>query len=203
MPILSTDPLFDPATTTLENTIGCPGTATNAITVGSYNWNYNFNSPGSDQLTPLNDPISKRQVIVGQRSDFSSIGYRRDEDSDNAGKPGFIVKPDFLAPGQWFTAAAPPIKGLRIDSTGMYQAFSGTSAAAPYTAGVVALMSEANPHATFGQIKDALRKSLTRPPKAEGNVPNPKWGYGKLDLPAVKAAINSIKADNSGAASSP
>jgi subtilisin family serine protease len=178
--------LLNPAT--VENTISSPGTATNAITVGSYNFNDEFDLAGVGR-NALKDPVTGQAVIIGALSAYSSIGYRRGDDN------GTVVKPDFAAPGQWFTAAArasldPQVK---LDSTGFYRAFSGTSAAAPYTAGVVALMLEAKPSLTFGEIKKALHASVSPPPQPDKKCPNPKWGYGKLDLAAVEKVLGQRK----------
>jgi hypothetical protein len=115
--------------------------------------------------------------------------------SDLKTAPTTVVKPDFAAPGQWFTAAARASlePQAKLDSTGFYRPFSGTSAAAPYTAGVVALMLEANPTLTLDEIKNTLHASVSPPPKSDRKCPNPKWGYGKLDLAAVKKVLGQRK----------
>jgi len=65
---------------------------------------------------------------------------------------------------------------------------NAVSAAAPLTAGVIALMLDANPNLTPAMIKQILQQTA-RSDGFTGNVPNNQWGYGKLDaLNAVEEA---------------
>ncbi len=167
-----------------RNQIGTPGTANNAITVGSYDWNDRFDRFGKlSTLRPVNhlNPDMK----IGGLSDYSNPGYLR---------IGKTVKPEIVSPGQWFTAAAAINVPASRDTTGLYRQFNGTSAATPYTAGVVALLMQKNPDLTLGEIKTALQKSATPPskrvdPEHATPLPNPSWGYGKLDGTAVERLL--------------
>ncbi len=74
------------------------------------------------------------------------------------------------------------------DTTGKYQLFSGTSAAAPYAAGVVALLLQENPKLSIEAIKELLTLCATED-KFTGPVPNTAWGHGKLDVEAIGKMI--------------
>ncbi len=109
------------------------------------------------------------------------------------------VKPDLAAPGQWFTApvsmlASGEPAGLSLMSAGVYEGlhdsgryrfFNGTSAAAPYVAGIVALAFERSPRLTLGVLRGRLHASLSHD-AVTGAVPNTAWGHGRLDLAAVR-----------------
>ncbi|HEY2883132.1 MAG TPA: S8 family serine peptidase [Pirellulales bacterium] len=168
-----------------QKQIGTPGTTNNAITVGSYDWNDRFDRFGKlSTLRPVNHP--KPDMKIGSLSDYSNPGYLR---------IGNTVKPDVASPGQWFTAAAAINSPANRDSTGLYRQFNGTSAATPYTAGVVALLMQKNPEMTLGEIKTALHKAASPPtklndPQHATPLPNPYWGYGKLDRAAVERLLD-------------
>ncbi len=176
---------FDKDCRTARNMVGTPGTTTNAITVGSYDWNDRFDRWGEiTSLPPVTSPRSAMQV--GEMSSYSSPGYRR---------MGSAVKPEVTSPGQWYTAPVPMNVAADRDTTGRYQQFNGTSAATPYTAGCVALLLQKNPKLTLGEIKTILQRSASPPPANSthaGELPNPFWGYGKLDRVAVQKALNAV-----------
>ena len=163
-----------------KNQLGTPGTTGNAITVGSYDWNDRFNRFGKVGTLPPAQHLDK-DMSIGGLSDYSNPGYRR---------IGELIKPEIVAPGQWFTAPAALNVPADRDFTGLYQQFAGTSAATPYTAGVVALLMQKNPKITLGEIRDTLEKNATAPDQSvdkdhSGQMPNPFYGYGKLDRAAV------------------
>ena len=66
------------------------------------------------------------------------------------------------------------------NSNGLYGIQNAVSACAPLTTGVIALMLEARPELTPGQIRNILRQTA-RQDSFTGSVPNADWGYGKLD----------------------
>lgn len=80
------------------------------------------------------------------------------------------------------------------DPTGDYtNDFGGTSAAAPFAAGVAALVLSANPTLTAQELREVLRDSAVKIDPAGGgyqaNGHSPFYGYGRLDaLAAVQAA---------------
>jgi subtilisin family serine protease len=177
---------YDVAAISQSETIANPGTAANAITVGSYDWNDEFDSRGR-KLSFL-DPCG-RAIQIGNLSCYSSLGYTR------AG----IKKPEIAAPGQWYYASyAKTLDGAGVnpgrltpDTSGKYCMFNGTSAATPYVAGIVALMLQKKPAITFGEIRRLLEHHATRDSNT-GPVPNIRWGHGKLDLRAVERILNAV-----------
>jgi subtilisin family serine protease len=181
---------FHPSIQRVAEIVGTPGTTSAAITVGSYDWNDQFSYQGKavtvkDYVCGGDGPIQ-----VGNLSCYSSIGYSR------AG----TIKPDITSPGQWFIssyAKLPDGSGVNpehhiVDTSGNYTLFNGTSAATPYTAGIVALMFQKRPTLTAGEIKTLLQRNATQD-SFTGAVPNLSWGYGKLDLAAVRAIFNAIR----------
>lgn len=168
--------------------VASPGNAANVITVGSYDFRRAWdNQPGGQTIYNL--PLD-------YISDYSSPG-------------GPVVngsfKPEIAAPARYaiasMSAAADPNHPLcgqvrnmgaagwtAVTKDGRHMAWSGTSAAAPYVAGVVALMFQKNPNLDAAQIKQILIKTAKRDDKFVGPVPNPEWGFGKIDPSAALAA---------------
>lgn len=129
-------------------TIGSPGAAANAITVGS-----------------MADPGEKGFFI----SSFSSRGPTAD------GR----IKPDLVAPGHNITSCG------RTSSTS-YVTYSGTSMATPFTAGIVALMIDANPSITPSSVKSILKNTTIDWGPSGADI---DFGSGRLQgYEAVKSA---------------
>lgn len=163
------------------------GTGKGTISVGAYiskdKW-MNFDGRLTD---------NSGDYLAGEIAGFSSEGPTVD------GR----TKPDISAPGQGIVSAINnqvynPIPNRNretlMDSTHFngeaqwWQMFSGTSMAAPHVCGIVALMLEANPNLTSSQIADILKQTAVKD-NFTGNVPNNKWGAGKVDaLAAIKEA---------------
>lgn len=74
-----------------------------------------------------------------------------------------------------------------ITRDGFHLAWDGTSAAAPFTAGVIALMLEKNSTLDSTQIKRILTRTTSQD-EFVGATPNPEWGHGKLNPVAALAA---------------
>jgi len=68
--------------------------------------------------------------------------------------------------------------------------FSGTSSAAPHVAGTAALMLQYDPNLTHAQIRQIILNNSFSD-KFTKQVPNPYWGYGKLDIEAVLKYLTS------------
>ncbi|AWN22504.1 peptidase S8 and S53 subtilisin kexin sedolisin [Deinococcus irradiatisoli] len=84
---------------------------------------------------------------------------------------GTFVKPDVAAPGVAITSSFPG---------GRYGSLSGSSQAAPITAGAVAVMLGAKPGSSVDTIKNALYQSASNNGQKNNNT-----GYGLINLPAA------------------
>lgn len=159
--------------------ISSPGTARYVLTIGSYDWN--------DQFDGATQSSGGAPVTPGQLSRYSNPGYSR------AG----VIKPAIVAPGQyWTTSNAHRGDGSLVqprgsDRTGNYRIFNGTSAATPYAAGIVALMLQKNPGLSMLDVSNYFMRNATVDAKT-GQVPNFDWGYGKLDLAAARRILAAV-----------
>ncbi|GAX91575.1 peptidase S8 [Effusibacillus lacus] len=129
-------------------TIGSPGAATDALTVGAF-------------------------ADVGENgfnvTDFSSRGPTKDN----------RIKPDIMAPG--FNITAP-----KTNSTNLYITYSGTSMATPFTAGVAALMLDANYALTPADLKTKITGTAQDWGPAGQDI---DYGHGRLQAyEAIKSA---------------
>ncbi len=134
--------------------------------------------------TTLTLPSTSQNVIsvggyndrINSTADFSGRGYTRND---------VYVKPDLVAPA---------VNILTAKSGGGYDAYTGTSMAAPFVTGSAALMMEwgiiqGKDSFLYGQrIKAFLRAGAKR----NNNVayPNNKWGYGSLCLDKSMSILN-------------
>jgi len=98
---------------------------------------------------------------------------------------------DLTAPGDsLFTTYAPKSfyavfrSNMIQDGAGKYGRQNAVSAAAPLATGVVALMLQMNPKLDAATVKQILQASA-RADSFTGAVPNPQWGYGKIDAVAA------------------
>jgi subtilisin family serine protease len=104
---------------------------------------------------------------TGTRASFSSVGPSAD------GR----VKPDVAAQGV-------SVKIARPDSATGYSTANGTSFSCPLTAGVVALLVQANPSATVDQVFGALRSTASQSAR-----PDNLLGYGIVDALAALRVV--------------
>jgi subtilisin family serine protease len=154
-------------------TISMPATEERAISVGSYVSRNSFTTITGDQV--FEHPI-------GALSPFSSLGPTRSG----------LQKPDIAAPGQYIVAAlagdsqmhAAPEFASRRSAEGPYIALEGTSMAAPFMAGLVALLLEREPTLNPEEIQQRLRVTARRD-RDTGRVWNRGFGFGKLDARAL------------------
>jgi serine protease AprX len=150
-------------------TISSPGVATNVITVGA----------ASDETTLSGGLDTDSGLYL---AGFSSRGPTTN--------PAAPLKPDVVAPGLSVVAA-------KANTASSYVAFSGTSMATPFVAGVVALGLEAAPASTPATVKAALQASAQ---DAGATGADNEWGYGLVD---ARAFIAGLGAEPSGTAAWP
>jgi subtilisin family serine protease len=144
--------------------IGSPGAASRAITVASYNTKTRWRDRDGNW--------QEMGIELNEVSDFSSEGPLR-----NGGH-----KPDIAAPGAMIASA------LASDSTVSptyivtpnYRIMAGTSMAAPFVSGLIALLLERDPQLDPETIKARLRESSQIPKQPAGTFDS-KWGYGLID----------------------
>ncbi len=176
---------FDRGVATFEELVCYPGNAQNVLSVGSYDFNPFFEKDGRKLQLGVEVPDSDEMaaMTVGDVSGYSNPGLTR------LGR----LKPDFIAPGQWWTApGSADVRDKKLfETSGQYTLFNGTSAATPYSAGVMALLLEKNPKLTLAQVRTLLDKHL-KEDTYTGALPNATWGRGKLTLPAIKALLQEV-----------
>ncbi|BAT53317.1 Peptidase S8 and S53, subtilisin, kexin, sedolisin [Nostoc sp. NIES-3756] len=144
--------------------IGSPGCASSAVTVAAYTTKAKYDD--------MDGQVQEMGLELNTISDFSSEGPLR----NNA------QKPDIAAPGAMIVSAlssyANSDRSMTINP--QFVAMSGTSMAAPFVSGLIALLLQRNPHLNPRTIKDLLRKSSAIPGKPAGTF-DPKWGYGLIN----------------------
>lgn len=152
---------------------------------GTFNSAHNLITVGSctmiNQWTAYDQSITPRTWhTVGNASDFSSEGPTRD------GR----TKPEIVSPGQFVACSklSSIALGNNVVPGEKHIILKGTSYASPVVAGAVALFLEAFPSASYSQIKDHLTNTAQADVFTGNNLPDTKWGYGKLDV------LNFVKA---------
>ncbi|MBS3795499.1 MAG: S8 family serine peptidase [Candidatus Thorarchaeota archaeon] len=127
---------------------------------------------------------------IGDIADFSSRGPRIDEVQKQgvAAPGGYDIISDYSNASTWYgwynNYGSLPFD----DRFASYQLFSGTSASGPHVAGCAALMLQISP--TLGSQVGGYIKSTARNDSFTGSVPNPTWGYGKLDVLSAVLSID-------------
>lgn len=154
-----------------------PSTADSCISVAAYthrtNWR-DFRGTDHDDLT-----------IRGEIASFSSIGPRIDG----------VLKPDITAPGKRTVSCRNsdiislngPSASLIVSNNGDqgepadYIAIMGTSMSSPAAAGASALILQSDPEMRPWEFRARLFGGA-RTDSSTGDVPNTRWGWGKLDV---------------------
>jgi subtilisin family serine protease len=167
--------------------VSTPGNAAQVITVAAHVNRVTWSSQAGDFEFAVREQ-------VGDLSTFSSSGPTRPV----RGTPS-VQKPDLSAPGKgvfsvYSRASNPPAPSALIATDGVHVLLSGTSMATPMVTGSVALLLERRPDLTPANVRTILTTSARQdgftPLSYAGfgaGVPNPSWGYGKLDAQAALA----------------
>ena len=161
------------------------GTANGIISVGSYNTRFNYTS-----VEGLEYVMGGPTYTMSDLSPFSSNGPTSD------GR----MKPDVCAPGFGVISAAQrhaiqtgSCAYVSKDAKGnayYYEMNAGTSMAAPYVTGSIALWLEAHPELSPDDVRNIL-KATCRRDNFTGEACDNRWGYGKIDTHSgLLAAIN-------------
>lgn len=144
--------------------VGSPGAASRAVTVGSFTTKVEWAN--------LVGHAHQAGFTIDDVSSFTSPGPRRD------GAP----KPDLVAPGAMVASAlsgqSPFHVQCLVDNYNVLQA--GTSGAAAFVAGLVALLLEVTPSLSPEEVKGSFRAHCRVPGHAPGSF-DPVWGYGLID----------------------
>jgi membrane-anchored mycosin MYCP len=97
---------------------------------------------------------------------------------------------DVAAPGTEIITLAPATQGLvnqSMDPNGQVSGIQGTSFAAPYVSGVVALVRQHFPTLNAAQVMDRIKKTAQHPAGFGGR--NNKVGYGMVNPVAALTAV--------------
>ncbi len=163
------DVLFRAASNSPDMKIGSPGCAAEAITVAAYTTRNAWTDiAGANQSVGL---------LLDTIADFSSPGPLRN----------LARKPDVAAPGAMIiscrSSPASPRPTDIISST--FRVDAGTSMAAPYITGLIALLLERDGMLDPAAIKALLQANSSIPNPAGGTFPvgtfNEQWGFGLID----------------------
>ncbi|OEF99259.1 peptidase S8 [Vulcanibacillus modesticaldus] len=120
-------------------------------------------------------------VTVGAMADVGEMGFNLAQFSSRGPTADGRIKPDIVAPGYAITAA-------KAGTTNGYITYNGTSMATPFTAGVMALMIDANPNITPSSIKSILMNTSSDWGPLGADI---DYGTGRLQAyDAIKSAGN-------------
>ncbi|RIK88922.1 MAG: hypothetical protein DCC67_00100 [Planctomycetota bacterium] len=131
------------------------------------------------------DGLPREVVGEGQPGELwpgSSGGPTRDGRSPGVDvtAPGHNAFAAYAAESYWSTFRF----NLAEGGAGWYGRGGATSGSAPIVVGAVALMLEAAPQLTATQVRELLHASAVADSHT-GPTPNPRWGFGKLDILAA------------------
>jgi subtilisin family serine protease len=160
------------------NNVAIPATSPDIIAVGAYTTRNEWDRGAGCCQVPFE---------IGNLLDFSSSGPTSDPSRTG-------VKPDIAAPGGMIASAlssdAVDVNDLMVMEDGKHALEAGTSMAAPFVTGTIALMFSADPNYTYEDAKKYIIQSAYAD-EIVGEAPNDRWGHGKLDvLATLETAIN-------------
>lgn len=152
------------------------------ITVGNY-----VNMYGFVDVNNMYQPSGQK---AGEIAFSSSSGPTRD------GR----TKPDIAASGQYLLSSMPAGLKTILFNNSPYQLApdtvhvigGGSSAASPIVAGLSALYMQRHPGTTNQQLRDAIRFCAFHDYYTGTNLPDYRWGFGKLDGKATMTCNESV-----------
>lgn len=153
-----------------DYSIGEPGTADKAITVGAFTTKTNWLTASG---TSYYYPGSYAQI--GNIAIFSSHGPTTDNRQ----------KPEITAPGQLISSTKSrdySPDASNEDPNSYYTYFQGTSMATPFVSGTVALLYSIDPTLSTSEIKTYLNDNASIDNFISSSLPDNIWGYGKLNV---------------------
>jgi Subtilase family len=167
----------------------------------------NNGGDGSESLTnpPGQDPTGGVIMVANYNDNDSGDPDNELDSSSSRGLAGAVdTYPDLSAPGSLITSACRPY--LTVCATGLdtgdpnYNSIGGTSMAAPYVAGIAAVLREANPSITPAEIELALENTAHKfvagaPYEPDLAARNPSSttsfdkGHGLIDVAAALGLV--------------
>jgi len=177
-----------------EMSIAIPATSPGVIAVAGYATRTRWNAESLSWI------FSGQEL--GSILNFSSSGPTADPSATGQ-------KPEITAPGGMIASALSSnaaVSAQVLTGDGEHFMQAGTSMAAPYVSGTIALMFQHNPNFTQDDVEGFLIDGAYVDSYV-GGVPNDRWGYGKLDvLSSMELAVNGVASgsfDAQGAISAP
>ena len=149
--------------------------ASNNICPNSYLWRTNWTDIDGIARRTLN------QGVIGGLWNGSGVGPTFDGRLGmDVSAPGDSLITTYNPKSYWATFRF----NLVQDGATNYGRASAVSAANPIVTGIIALLLEMDPTLDAAQVKSLLHESA-RADAFTGTVPNPMWGYGKVDARAA------------------
>ncbi|MDF2448607.1 MAG: peptidase and in kexin sedolisin [Bacteroidota bacterium] len=127
----------------------------------------------------FNNSLQVNNEVAGQLHHTSSTGPTRDN----------RIKPDITASGATILASSPLAHIINLKTNapylvaqgGYHVTAGGTSSSSPVVAGLAALYFQRQPTATNRELKQAIVNCAYQDVYTTNQLPNNKWGCGKLD----------------------